>query len=180
VKRVYRAASLLQVAHARNILISAGIECELRNVHLAGALGDLPMMETWPQLYVHDGDERYALGLRGMRRAARAAIHVLLALRVRQAALSLAAQGGGGLRGLAGVGGHALRRGASPVPGRNWPPAKRRPTPLSHTYDFELQRVFFCLSDEHLQELAQSLRRGSAVHHGQPTLHRLQITLCRM
>ena len=32
-KRVYRAASLLQVAHARNVLISAGIECELRNVH---------------------------------------------------------------------------------------------------------------------------------------------------
>jgi hypothetical protein len=63
VKRVYRAASLLQVAHARNILISAGIECELRNIHLAGALGDLPMMETWPQLYVHDGDERYALGM---------------------------------------------------------------------------------------------------------------------
>ena len=61
-KRVYRAASLLQVAHARNVLISAGIECELRNVHLAGALGDLPMMEAWPQLYVNDADERYALG----------------------------------------------------------------------------------------------------------------------
>ena len=61
-KRVYRAASLLQVAHARNVLISAGIECELRNVHLAGALGDLPIMETWPQLYVNDADERYALG----------------------------------------------------------------------------------------------------------------------
>jgi Putative prokaryotic signal transducing protein len=62
VKRVYRAASLLQVAHARNILLMAGVECELRNVHLAGALGDLPMMETWPQLYVQDSDERYALG----------------------------------------------------------------------------------------------------------------------
>ena len=60
-KRVYRAASLLQVAHARNVLISAGIECELRNIYLAGAMGDLPMMETWPQLYVSDGDEQYAL-----------------------------------------------------------------------------------------------------------------------
>ena len=96
-KRVYRAASLLQVAHARNILISAGIECELRNLYLAGAMGDLPMMETWPQLYVDDGDERYALapslapgsggrsalGLRGVRRATRAAVHLLLALRQR-------------------------------------------------------------------------------------------------
>jgi hypothetical protein len=60
-KRVYRAASLLQVAHARNVLITAGIQCELRNQYLAGALGDLPMMETWPQLYVDDADERFAL-----------------------------------------------------------------------------------------------------------------------
>jgi len=58
---VYRAASLLQVAHARNVLIAAGIQCELRNQYLAGALGDLPMMDTWPQLYVDDGDERFAL-----------------------------------------------------------------------------------------------------------------------
>ncbi len=60
-KRVYRAATLLQVAHARNVLITAGIQCELRNQYLAGALGDLPMMETWPQLYVDDGDESFAL-----------------------------------------------------------------------------------------------------------------------
>jgi hypothetical protein len=58
---VYRAASLLQVAHARNVLITAGIQCELRNQYLAGAVGDLPMMETWPQLYVDDADERFAL-----------------------------------------------------------------------------------------------------------------------
>ncbi len=60
-KRVYRAASLLQVAHARNVLIMSGIECELRNQYLAGAMGDLPMMETWPQLYVEDVDEARAL-----------------------------------------------------------------------------------------------------------------------
>ena len=57
-KRVFRAASLLQVAHARNVLIAAGIESELRNQYLAGALGDLPMLETWPQLCVEDADER--------------------------------------------------------------------------------------------------------------------------
>jgi hypothetical protein len=60
-KRVYRAASLLQVAHARNVLICAGIECELRNQYLAGAMGELPMLETWPQLYVEDADEPRAL-----------------------------------------------------------------------------------------------------------------------
>jgi hypothetical protein len=60
-KRVFRAASLLQVAHARNVLIMAGIETEMRNQYLAGALGDLPMLETWPQLWVEDTLESAAL-----------------------------------------------------------------------------------------------------------------------
>ena len=60
-KRVFRAASLLQVAHARNVLIAAGIDSELRNQYLAGALGDLPMLETWPQLWVEDTLESAAL-----------------------------------------------------------------------------------------------------------------------
>lgn len=69
-KRVFRAASLLQVAHARNVLLTAGIQSELRNQYLAGALGDLPMLETWPQLYVEDADEQVAL--RALARAAEA------------------------------------------------------------------------------------------------------------
>ena len=39
-------------------------------VALAGALGDLPMLETWPQLYVDDADEQPAL--RALARAATA------------------------------------------------------------------------------------------------------------
>ncbi len=54
---------MLQVAHARNVLITAGIHCELRNQYLAGAMGDLPMIETWPQLFVEDADERFALSV---------------------------------------------------------------------------------------------------------------------
>jgi hypothetical protein len=69
-KRVYRAATLLQVAHARNVLLTAGIACELRNQYLAGALGELPMIETWPQLFVDDSDEQPAL--RALARAAAA------------------------------------------------------------------------------------------------------------
>jgi hypothetical protein len=60
-KRVFRAASLWQVAHARNVLIMAGIDSEMRNQYLAGALGDLPMFETWPQLWVEDALESAAL-----------------------------------------------------------------------------------------------------------------------
>jgi hypothetical protein len=69
-KRVFRAASLLQVAHSRNVLIAAGIDSELRNQYLAGALGDLPMLETWPQLWVEDGLESAAL--RALEKAATA------------------------------------------------------------------------------------------------------------
>jgi hypothetical protein len=69
-KRVFRAASLIQVAHARNVLLTAGIDSELRNQYLAGALGDLPMLETWPQLFVEDDDELPAL--RALSRAAAA------------------------------------------------------------------------------------------------------------
>jgi len=61
VKRVFRAPSLLQVAHHRNLLLVAGIESELRNQYLAGAMGELPMLETWPQLFVEDADESRAL-----------------------------------------------------------------------------------------------------------------------
>ena len=71
-KRVFRAATLVQVAHARNVLVAAGIQCELHNQYLAGALGELPMMETWPQLFVDDADEQYAL--RALARAAAAPV----------------------------------------------------------------------------------------------------------
>jgi hypothetical protein len=70
VKRVFRASSLLQVAHARNVLTAAGIDSELRNQYLAGALGDLPMLETWPQLMVEDSLESAAL--RALEKAATA------------------------------------------------------------------------------------------------------------
>ena len=69
-KRVFRAASLIQVAHARNVLLMSGIQSELRNQYLAGALGDLPMLETWPQLWVEDPFEPAAL--RALERAATA------------------------------------------------------------------------------------------------------------
>ena len=60
-KRIYRAASMLQVAHVRNVLTVAGIPCEIRNQYLSGAMGELPMIETWPQLFVDAADEPRAL-----------------------------------------------------------------------------------------------------------------------
>ncbi len=54
-KRVYTAETLVHVVHVQNVLAANGIAAELRNARLAGALGEIPFLETWPQLWV---DER--------------------------------------------------------------------------------------------------------------------------
>ena len=38
----------------RNLLASYGIAAEIRNTTLAGGLGEIPMLETWPQLWVDE------------------------------------------------------------------------------------------------------------------------------
>ena len=53
-KRVYTAETLVQVVHVQNLLAANGIEAELRNARLAGAVGEIPFLETWPQLWVDD------------------------------------------------------------------------------------------------------------------------------
>ena len=53
-KRVYSAETLFQVVHMQNLLATYGIVTELRNTRLTGGLGEIPMMETWPQLWVDD------------------------------------------------------------------------------------------------------------------------------
>ena len=53
-KRVYTAETLVQVVHVQNLLAANGIAAQLRNARLAGALGEIPFLETWPQLWVDD------------------------------------------------------------------------------------------------------------------------------
>ena len=63
-RKVYTAESPIQVAHLRNVLESAGIACEVRNDRLLGALGEIPFIECWPELWVkRPGDELQARGL---------------------------------------------------------------------------------------------------------------------
>jgi hypothetical protein len=50
-KLVYSAESVVQVAHMRNVLESAGIDCVVRNYHLASVMGEIPFVESWPQLW---------------------------------------------------------------------------------------------------------------------------------
>jgi hypothetical protein len=45
---------MLQVAHIRNFLEAEGIRCRLRNEFLAGAAGELPPIQCWPEVWVDD------------------------------------------------------------------------------------------------------------------------------
>lgn len=58
---IYTSPDLVLVNHVRNLLESAGIEVTVTRRYLAGALGELPFTETWPQLWLRDPrDERRA------------------------------------------------------------------------------------------------------------------------
>jgi hypothetical protein len=71
-RKVHTAESLLEIAHLRNLLETEGIACIVRNERLAGALGEIPFVECWPELWVVENG--YALRAREIVRAARAAV----------------------------------------------------------------------------------------------------------
>lgn len=61
-KTIYSAQDPLAVGHLRNLLVSEGIECEVRTPFLAAASGDLPITECWSELRITN-DEDYARAL---------------------------------------------------------------------------------------------------------------------
>lgn len=58
-KKLYSAQNPLTISHLKNILESGGIRCAVKNLYLASAVGELPPIECWPELWVVD-DARYA------------------------------------------------------------------------------------------------------------------------
>lgn len=51
---VFRGSTVVEAAHVRNVLASAGIAADLRNDRLWSALGEIPVIEAWPQVWVSD------------------------------------------------------------------------------------------------------------------------------
>jgi len=60
-KRVYASPTPLMTGFVQGILEQAGIGCVLKNQFLNSASGELPVNETWPELWVRDEDEPRAL-----------------------------------------------------------------------------------------------------------------------
>ena len=51
-QKVFSHESLVLVSHVRNLLDGAGISTIIKNERLSGALGEIPYLETWPELWV--------------------------------------------------------------------------------------------------------------------------------
>jgi hypothetical protein len=66
-KKLYTAQSPLIISHLKNLLESGGVRCTVKNLYLAGAVGELPPIECWPELWVLD-DQRYAEARRVLKR----------------------------------------------------------------------------------------------------------------
>ena len=63
-RRVHVSESTIEIAHLRNLLESAGIACVVRNERLGGAVGEIPVLECWPELWVCEPGQ--ALRARGL------------------------------------------------------------------------------------------------------------------
>jgi len=51
-KRFLHCLDAVEAQHCANLLRSAGIAAEVRNIYLAGALGDIPFIEAGPQVWI--------------------------------------------------------------------------------------------------------------------------------
>jgi hypothetical protein len=57
-RRIYSSQDAAFTIFLKGVLESEGIACTLRNAFLAGGAGELPVNETWPELWVlDDADE---------------------------------------------------------------------------------------------------------------------------
>jgi hypothetical protein len=63
-KKVYRHESIAELGLIRGLLEHSGIDCLVKNEQLTGALGEIPVFECEPELWViRDQDEQRALAI---------------------------------------------------------------------------------------------------------------------
>ncbi len=69
-KRLCRVANLPEAHILRGVLEQSGIETRVFNQHAQGGVGQLPVMDAWPELWVEEEDiERAAAVLDAFRQA---------------------------------------------------------------------------------------------------------------
>ena len=53
-KRVYTNDNVVLVGHLHSLLEANNIACHLRNINLTSGIGELPINECWPEIWIHD------------------------------------------------------------------------------------------------------------------------------
>ena len=51
-KKLTSADSPITINHYKNLLAAEGIPTEIRNEHLGSIMGEMPFVETWPEIWV--------------------------------------------------------------------------------------------------------------------------------
>jgi hypothetical protein len=74
VKRVWSGGSLPDTTHFKNVLEHEGIACLIKNCELGGGVGDLPVFDAAPELWILD-DDHEARAVRLLRDSSRPAVH---------------------------------------------------------------------------------------------------------
>ena len=56
-KKVYSSDNMIMAGHIHSLLEANDIVCHLRNMNLTGGIGELPLNECWPEVWVNDESE---------------------------------------------------------------------------------------------------------------------------
>jgi hypothetical protein len=54
VKKVFCSDNVILVGHVHSLLEANDIDCHLRNMNLTGGIGELPINECWPEVWVNN------------------------------------------------------------------------------------------------------------------------------
>ena len=56
-KKVYSAENSMEVGLIKGMLEQDGIACLVKNQNLSGAMGEIPPLECWPELWIADDND---------------------------------------------------------------------------------------------------------------------------
>ena len=62
-KRLYSDTDTLRLGHLKSVLEAQGIKCLVQNEALSFLEGEIPLSQTWPELWVEDGRFEEAQGI---------------------------------------------------------------------------------------------------------------------
>ena len=56
-EKVYSSENLIMAGHIKGLLESSGITCIIKNQNLASGIGELPLVECWPEVWVINNED---------------------------------------------------------------------------------------------------------------------------